>query len=196
MPPTRKTQRKLPSPPDDLVTAYARAVVEGRVVHGPHVRNACHRHLLDLEEGPKRGLTWDVTAAMRAIQFFPDVLRLNGGQFEGRPFELHPSQAFRIGSLFGWKRPDGTRRFRRFYDEEGKGNGKSPMLAGIGLYCLLADGEARAEVYAAGSKKDQANRPWRHTTANSDPIVAKLVYQATILSITQTSSDGSEFHPA
>jgi len=121
-----------------------------------------------MAEGPKRGLTWDVTAATRAIQFFPDVLRLNGGQFEGRPFELHPSQAFRIGSLFGWKRADGTRRFRRFYDEEGKGNGKSPMLAGIGLYCLLADSEARAEVYAAGSKKDQAMVLFRDAVAMVD----------------------------
>ena len=91
--------------------------------------------------GAKRGLTWDLAAAMRAITFFPVVLRLNGGQFEGRKFDLHPSQAFRIGSLFGWKQADGTRRFRRFYDEEGKGNGKSPLLAGIGLYCLLADGD-------------------------------------------------------
>jgi len=167
MPPNRKSRRQS-SLPDDPVTAYARDVVDGRVVHGPHVRNACHRHLLDLAEGPKRGLTWDVTAARRAIQFFPDVLRLNGGQFEGRPFELHPSQAFRIGSLFGWKRADGTRRFRRFYDEEGKGNGKSPMLAGIGLYCLLADGEARAEVYAAGSKKDQAMVLFRDAVAMVD----------------------------
>jgi len=168
MPPTRRKKRQPTSPPDDPVTAYARDVVAGKVVHGPHVRNACRRHLLDLENGPKRGLTWDVIAALRAIQFFPDVLRLNGGQFEGRPFELHPSQAFRIGSLFGWKRPDGTRRFRRFYDEEGKGNGKSPMLAGIGLYCLLADGEARAEVYAAGSKKDQAMVLFRDAVAMVD----------------------------
>ena len=95
--------------------------------------------------GAKRGLTWDLAAAMRAITFFPVVLRLNGGQFEGRKFDLHPSQAFRIGSLFGWKQAGGTRRFRRFYDEEGKGNGKSPLLAGIGLYCLLADGDPPAQ---------------------------------------------------
>jgi len=118
--------------------------------------------------GAGRGLTWDRDAAIHAINFFPDVLRLNGGQFEGRKFELHPSQAFRIGSLFGWMKADGTRRFRRFYDEEGKGNGKSPMLAGIGLYCLLADGEARAEVYAAGSKKDQAMVLFRDAVAMVD----------------------------
>lgn len=155
----------------------------GRIVAGPHVRNAAQRHLDDLKFGPSRGLTWDVPAANRAIRFFPDVLRLNGGQFEGRPFDLHPSQAFRVGSLFGWKRHDGTRRFRRFYDEEGKGNGKSPMLAGIGLYCLLADGEARAEVYAAGSKKDQAMVLFRDAVA--------MVDQSPSLSARLTKSGGN-----
>lgn len=160
----KKTPRK-PSSPDDPVTAWAKAVVAGEIVQGPHIRNAARRHLLDLTEGPKRGLTWDVAAAKRAIEFFSVVLRLNGGQFEGKPFALHPSQAFRVGSVFGWKRADGTRRFRRFYDEEGKGNGKSPMLAGIGLYCLEADAEPRAEVYAAGSKRDQAMVLFRDAVA-------------------------------
>jgi phage terminase large subunit-like protein len=169
-PKTRRqsTSRKAAKPPADPVTAWAEAVGRGEIVAGPHVRNAARRHLDDLIHGPARGLHWDLSAAVRAIEFFPDVLRLAGGQFEGVPFHLHPSQAFRVGSLFGWKRADGTRRFRRFYDEEGKGNGKSPMLAGIGLYCMLADGEARAEVYAAGSKKDQAMVLFRDAVAMRD----------------------------
>jgi phage terminase large subunit-like protein len=75
------------------------------------------------------------------------------------------------------------RRFRRFYDEEGKGNGKSPMLAGIGLYCMLADGEARAEVYAAGSKKDQAMVLFRDAVAMRD--------QSPALSARLTKSGGN-----
>ena len=156
------------SAPHDPVTDFAKKVVAGKIIAGPHVRNSCRRHLDDLKHGPKRGLTWDLAAAMRAIEFFPDVLRLNGGQFEGISFRLQPSQIFRVGSLFGWKRADGTRRFRRFYDEEAKGNGKSPLLAGIGLYCMLADGEARAEVYAAASKKDQAMVLFRDAVAMVD----------------------------
>jgi phage terminase large subunit-like protein len=150
---------------DDPVTAWAEAVVAGRIVAGPHVRNACRRHLGDLVEGPKRGLTWDLEAAWRAINFFTDVLRLNGGQFEGLPFALQPSQIFKTGCIFGWKRRDGSRRFRRAYMEEGKGNGKSPWAAGTGMYCLLADGEARAEVYAAASKRDQAMVLFRDAVA-------------------------------
>lgn len=167
---TKSVQRKSTSTkrPPDPVTDYAKQVVAGKIVAGPNVRNACRRHLDDLKHGKARGLTWDLAAAMRAIEFFPDVLRLNGGQFEGKPFNLHPSQVFRVGSIFGWKRADGSRRYRRFYDEEAKGNGKSPLLAGIGLYCMLADKEPRAEVYAAAAKKDQAMVLFRDAVAMVD----------------------------
>jgi phage terminase large subunit-like protein len=136
--------------------AYALAVVAGEIVAGPHVRNACRRHLLDLEKGHERGLYFDEEAADYAFRFFEGMLKLSEGQFEGTAFELDPSQAFIVGSLFGWKRADGTRRFRRAFIEQGKGNGKSPMAGGIGLYGLTADGEAGAQVYAAAAKKEQA----------------------------------------
>ncbi len=162
----------------DPVTAWAQEVAAGEHVVGPYIRAAAARHLRDLEEGAARGLVWDLDAALHAINFFPKMLRLNGGQFEGLPFNLHPSQAFRVGSLFGWKwAATGNRRFRRFYDEEGKGNGKSPLIAGIGLYMLVADGEPRAEVYAAAAKKDQAQVMFRDAVAMRDqsPALYKRV---------------------
>lgn len=141
----------------DRTTAWAIDVVEGRVIQGPHVRNACRRHLDDLIKGPDRGLYWDLDAAKHVWAWFEGVLKLSEGQFEGIPFKLHASQAFRLGSIFGWKKAaTGMRRFRRFYDEEGKGNGKSPLAAGIGLYMMTADGEAGSQIYAIGAKKEQA----------------------------------------
>src|SRR3990167_7685207 len=111
-PSTRSGKRK---PPADPVTRYARDVVGGRIVAGWLVVLACQRHLRDLVDGPKRGLVWDVKDARRAISFFADILRLNGGEWEGKPFVLMPWQAFIVGSLFGWKAPDGYRRFRLAY---------------------------------------------------------------------------------
>jgi phage terminase large subunit-like protein len=140
----------------DRTRAYAEAVVSGDIVAGPHVRNACRRHLLDLESGGDRGLWFDCDAAERAFEYFEGVLKLSEGQFEGRAFQLHASQAFIIGSLFGWKQADGKRRFRRAYIEQGKGNGKSPLAGGIGLYGMTADGEAGAQIYAAAAKREQA----------------------------------------
>lgn len=144
----------------DRATKYALAVVAGEIVAGPHVRNACQRHLDDLENGEKRGIRFDEEIAARALRFFEQKLKLSEGQFEGLSFEAHPSQAFIIGSLFGWQRESKdfgwVRRFRRAYIEQGKGNGKSPLAGGIGLYGLIADKEPGAEIYAAGATKDQA----------------------------------------
>ncbi|WP_235614208.1 terminase large subunit domain-containing protein, partial [Pseudomonas aeruginosa] len=86
---------------------------------------------------------WCQDKADRAIGFFEDVLRLNGGDYEGSPFLLAPWQAFVVGSLFGWYAEEGFRRFRLAYIETGKGSGKSPLIGGIGLYGLVADGEQR-----------------------------------------------------
>src|SRR5690554_2060305 len=110
---TKKKGTRQTASSTDRATEYAQAVVSGEVVAGPHVRNACRRHLLDLEEGHKRGLWFDHEAAQYAFDFFEGVLKLSEGQFEGLPFQLQPSQAFIIGSLFGWKQADGRRRFRR-----------------------------------------------------------------------------------
>lgn len=144
----------------DRGTAYAVAVVKGDIVAGPHVRNACRRHLDDLESGSKRGLRYNVDEAKHVLRFFEEKLKLSEGQFEGLKFKAHPFQAFIICSLFGWQRESEEhgwiRRFRRAYIEIGKGNGKSPLAGGIGLYGLMADKEPGAEIYAAGATKDQA----------------------------------------
>jgi phage terminase large subunit-like protein len=152
----------------DPLNTYADDVVAGRILAGPHVRAACRRHLADL--GRRRSRTWrwrfDAAAAQRAIRFFARVLRLNGGEFEGAPFVLGAWQAFIVGSLFGWIDPlTLERRFQVAYVETGKGNGKSPLAGGIGLYMLVADGEARAEVYSAAAKKDQAMILFRDAVA-------------------------------
>lgn len=140
----------------DRVKDYAEEVVSGDIVAGPHVRNSCQRHLLDLENAHERGLYFDLDEANKKMAFFENILKLSEGQFEGQPFQLHPSQAFIVGSIYGWKRQDGTRRFRRCYIEQGKGNGKSPMAGGIGLNGLCADGEAGAQIYSAAAKREQA----------------------------------------
>jgi phage terminase large subunit-like protein len=129
---------------------------------GPLVRAAAKRHLDDLDHGADRGLYWDRRSALRIIDFFAEALRLPDGDQVGSPFRLQPWQAFVAGSLFGWKRgKDGPRRFKTGYVETGKGSGKSPLGAGIGLYMLTADGEGGAECYAAAVTRDQAKIPFR-----------------------------------
>ena len=171
---TKKKRTRSTSSSADPATQYARDVTAGKILAGPDIRNACARHLRDLDEGPARGLVWDIEAAQRAYDFFAKVLKLNGGEHEGAPFILLPWQCFIVGSIFGWKREDGYRRFRTAYVESGKGSGKSPLAAGVGLYCLMADREPRAEVYAAATKKDQAMILFRDAVAMVDQSPALL----------------------
>lgn len=152
----------------DPATQYAQGVVSGKIVAGPHVRNACMRHLDDLKNGKKRGLSWHPGDVAWVIEFFEKCLTVEvertdeDGESvsEAVPFILEPSQCFIVGSLFGWKK-NGLRRFRRAYIEIGKGNGKSPLAAGIGHYMLSATKKLRAEVYCAATDKDQAAIPFR-----------------------------------
>ena len=149
------------------------------------MRNACGRHFDDLAKGAKRGIKFDAKAAEWAIEFFETVLHLNGGEFEGRPFKLLGWQKFVVGSLFGWKTADGHRRFRVAYVETAKGSGKSPLAAGIGMLGLVADGEARAEIYAAATKKDQAMILFRDALAmfdHSPHLLSRLTASGTGLS--------------
>lgn len=148
----------------DPVTKYAERVGSGDIIAGPHVRDACKRHLKDIKHGHKRGLTWHVDEVDRVVSFFESVLTVEReieDEYEGTisevvPFHLEESQVFIIGSLFGWRNKFGHRRFRRAYIEIGKGNGKSPLAAGIGHYMMTATKKLRAEIYSAATDKDQA----------------------------------------
>jgi len=152
----------------DRVGQFCEQVLSGEIVAGPHVRAAVRRHLDDRANGASRGLVWRQDLADHAMGFFPDVLRLNGGEFENKPFVLAPWQAFVVGSIFGWYTDDGFRRFSVVYIETGKGSGKSPLVAGIGLYGLVSDKEQRAEIYAAATKRDQAQILFRDAVSMVD----------------------------
>jgi len=130
---------------EDPVTGYARAVTDKRILANRLVRLACERHLEDLAGGASRDLRFDPQAAQHAIAFF-GFLRHSKGEWAGQTFTLAPWQAFVVGSLFGWRRADGLRRFRTAYCAVPRKNGKSTLSAGIALYLLVADGEQGAEV--------------------------------------------------
>jgi len=103
------------------------------------------------------GFYFDKRAAQVAVAFFEKLLKHSKGEWAGQPFELAEWQREGvIKPLFGWKRADGTRKFRTAYIEVPRKNGKSTLAAGIALFLLFADGEPGAEVYSAAADRDQA----------------------------------------
>jgi phage terminase large subunit-like protein len=160
---TRRTKNSSAAAPKDPATQYARDVLAGRIIVGPYVRAACQRHCDDLTKSTSTVLAvpfpffWDVDAAQTALDWFPEVLTVEDATDGVVAFHLLDWQVFCTGSLFGWRRKaNGLRRFRKAYIESGKGSGKTPWAAGIGLFMQLADGEQSAEVYATAAKREQA----------------------------------------
>jgi phage terminase large subunit-like protein len=121
---------------------------------------------------------FDEAAAAKAAAFFPDHLRFTTGEWANRPFVLEPWQEHDIiRPLFGWKRADGTRRYRRAYIWVPRKNGKTELAAGIALLMLVGDAEEGGEVYAIASEKDQARIVFDKATS----MVAKSPTLADVL---------------
>ena len=134
---------------------YAEQVHDGVILVCEFVQLAVKRYYADLENALDKGWHFDKKAAMRAINFI-ERLKHTKGEWAGQRFRLEPWQQFVLWNIFGWKLADGTRRFRYVYIEIARKNGKTALSAGVGLYMLFADGEARPEVYSAATVKDQA----------------------------------------
>ena len=100
---------------------------------------------------------FDAKAARKAERFFELYLTHVKGEWAGAPFKLERWQREIVRTVFGWKRPDGTRRYRTCYIEIPRKNGKSSLCAGFALYLLMADKEPSAEVYSAAADREQAS---------------------------------------
>lgn len=158
------------------VIAYMAGVLDGSVPACKAIRQAVERHQRDLVEGPKRGLHFDRAAADFVIKFF-SFLQHSKGEWAGQPFKLEPWQMFLVWVLFGWKRADGLRRFRTAYIEVPRKNGKTTLMAGLGLFLLTADGEPGSEVYSAATKRDQAKLLWSEAVrmVRASPALSNMV---------------------
>lgn len=141
---------------------YAEDVLAGTIPACKWVKAACRRQLDDLarwESDPAWPYAWRPDLADHVIRFLELTPHVKDGKFwrAGDPIKLVPAQKFGIACVFGWvRKDDGSRRFRTVYEELPKKNAKSTKLAGIGLYCLVADDEEGAEVYSAATSEDQA----------------------------------------
>ena len=101
---------------------------------------------------------FDAAAAEAAASFFPTYLCFTKDRWAGKPFHLEPWEADNIiRPAFGWKRSNGTRRYRRVIVFVPRKNGKTELAAGVGLLLLLGDGVYGPEVYSIAKDEDQAS---------------------------------------
>ncbi|MBF0418115.1 MAG: terminase large subunit [Magnetococcales bacterium] len=143
---------------------YARSVVSGKTLACETVKQACRRHITDLEKFSGISSKYVFNPILKngrrpgdiVCHFLQSLPHIKGPK-AGEPIKLEPWQIFIVMVVFGWvKRDDATRRFRRVYVEVPRGNAKSTLSSGIALYMLAFDGEGGAEVYSLATTRDQA----------------------------------------
>ena len=100
---------------------------------------------------------FDRRAANHIIKFAERECCHVEGELAGQLVRLEHWQKRWLRRLFGWKHRDtGQRRFRVFYLEIARKNGKSLLASIIALYLLVADKEPGAKVVSAAADREQA----------------------------------------
>jgi phage terminase large subunit-like protein len=144
-----------------LGRAYAAEVVAGVIPACKWVKLACERQLRDLKRQGAKDFPYrfDEDRGGRICRFIERLKHIKG-PLAGREIHLEPWQCFILTTVWGWVCVGGgrdkCRRFRRAYCEMPRGNAKSTLSSGVGLYMLSADGEGGAECYSAATTRAQA----------------------------------------
>jgi len=115
--------------------------------------------------------------AQLAIDFFEEVLTHpddSPSAKAGDLFKLQKWQKDYIATLFGWFRPDGTRRYTETLGAVPRKNGKTALAAGLSLFGLWSEAKIGAQIYSAAMDRDQASAIYR--------TAARMVMNSPVLS--------------
>jgi len=104
------------------------------------------------------GIYFDAEEAQFHCDFI-ETLTLTKSTMSGKPepFVLLPPHRKLVANIHGWRRPDGSRLYRRVYFSVARKNAKTQVAAGLGLDLLVADTEASPEIYIAAKDRDQSS---------------------------------------
>jgi len=131
--------------------------------------------------------------AQRHIDFIEECCTFTQGELTGEPFLLQPWQKAVVANLYGWKRPNGTRRYRVAFIFVGCGNGKSELGAALVCTALFVPDqvpEPGGHIFSAAGKRDQTRYVF-------DPVVKmveacpEMRSRATVLKNSITVGDRS-----
>ena len=140
----------------NYIELYLQEINNGHCIVSERVRRVYERLVSDIYNSDC-GYIFNQRKAERPIEFIETFCKHSKGEWAGRSIKLELFQKAFISALFGFIcESTGYRRYQETLFYVARKNGKSTMLSGIALYCLIADDEPGAEVYSVASKKDQA----------------------------------------
>lgn len=119
--------------------------------HKPEMQWAMDAKLLT------EGYYFDFDAAQHFVDFAETYCPMSdGAERFGQCVQLAPHQLAECRRQYGWRRPDGTWRYRTIYKQVPRKNAKSFEAAMHGLYLTGFAGELGASVYSCASNRNQA----------------------------------------
>lgn len=137
------------------IKIYYERILEAKTAVSERLKRVYERLVSEIEN-PTGNYHFDEKAANRPIEFIERFCKHSKGEWIGKPVKLELFQKAFISALFGFVDDEGKRRFKEAFFYVSRKNGKSSLLAGIALYCLVGDGEGGAEIYSIATKKDQS----------------------------------------
>lgn len=145
---------------EESIRKYQAAIESGKVKVSAKVRRL-YKHLCDKLDGiSETEYTFSEAKAQHAIQFIERFCRHSKGALGGQLIRLELWERALLAALFGFVDKDGRRQYRELILIIGRKNGKSLIASAVGLYMMLGDGEAGADVYAVATTRDQAKIVW------------------------------------
>lgn len=142
-----------------IAVGYARAASLDKNRHrfGKWMRLAARRFLNDLRRvrDGSAPFTFDEWHACDPCDFIEKLPHVEG-TWDTPTITLHESDVFFLVALFGFRNPDGTRRFTQALKCIARKNAKSTLAACIGLYCETCEGEVGPQVITAATTGNQA----------------------------------------
>lgn len=174
---------------------YADAVLAGTVPACEFVKSACRRFIKDIDRDDMY-LSEDGERWCKFIERLPHVKGKWAAQ--AQTMSLSDWQVFVVVNLYGWKwKRNDRRRFREGYVEVPRKNGKTFLVAGLGLGHLCIDGEFGAEVYCGATTEAQAwevFRPARQICERSPAIRDRFGVEVNAKTL-HIPDNGSRFAP-
>lgn len=137
-----------------------------------------YKELNRIVNDPDSEWEYSFNRANHAIYFCETYCKHSKGNFGGQPFILELWESALVAATFGFvHKIDGTRKHTEVFLDVARKNGKSTIAAAIGLYMMVADGEAGAEVFAVATKRDQARVIWLEAKrmVRKSPVLLKRI---------------------
>lgn len=100
--------------------------------------------------------------AQEAVDFFHELLHWVEGDHAGEPFELHPWMMSVVVNLYGWRKPNGRRRYKESLIYLPRKNLKTTFAAGLLAKEFFASEESGAQCFCGASDRDQASIVFRY----------------------------------